>query len=191
MTSNNSQPYVANTSSQCVNADEFAIATLKNGIVTNTASREDFLNEETVLTNKRLYYNCKKGIINVHVSQNQLDIQDITGSKISSHRPWGILIVAAILIITYIIRFIRFYTAISRYPIVPSHYYRAIGPIWLCFFATIIIAIILFICRSKKRLRIEYPDGHISFSVKKYSMQNVITFQNCIYSCKDKLKDSN
>lgn len=152
-----------------VDADEYVVATLENGVMMNIISGEGFRREDAVLTNKRLYYKHKDGIVNITECEEIVDVKDVTGTKITSFDPYGMLIFAALLFIAGII--------------VDSNAHS--GP-WL--FIGIILSVVtifLFVFLKKKYLRIEYAGGAIHFSVKKYGIQNIQAFQRSIYAVKD------
>lgn len=155
-----------------VNADEYVIATLENGIAMNLISGEGFKKEDAILTNRRLYYNHKDGIINVRRCEEKVNVKDITGTKITSFSPFGFLITSIISLLLSLLTSFE----------LPDLMYYAI-PLAIVFF-------ILFFSLKKKFLRIEYAGGSINFSVKKYGMQNIQAFQKSIHSVKDYIEDT-
>ena len=156
-----------------VNADEYTIATLKNGIAMNIISGEGFKNEDAILTNRRLYYNHKDGIINVRKCEEKIDVKDITGTKIVTFSPYGMLILSILMFLVGI--------AISG---------GVVSIISFTFVFLSIILIVVFVSLEKKYLKIEYAGGAIHFSVKKYGMQNIQLFQKCIHAVKDSIEDN-
>ena len=156
-----------------VNADEYVIATLENGIAMNLISGEGFRKEDAILTNRRLYYNHKDGIINVRECEEKVNVKDITGTKIASFSPYGFLVISIILFIVSIIL-----SALGAFAA------------FLYLLPTVLIFLILFFVLKKKFLRIEYAGGAINFSVKKYGMQNIRLFQKSIHSVKDYIEDT-
>ena len=156
-----------------VNADEYVIATLENGIAMNLISGEGFRKEDAILTNRRLYYNHKDGIINVRECEEKVNVKDITGTKIASFSAYGFLVISIIIFLLSIIL-----SAVGAFAA-----FLYLLPAALIFF-------ILFFVLKKKFLRIEYAGGAINFSVKKYGMQNIQLFQKSIHSVKDYIEDT-
>ncbi len=159
------------TQSPFVDSGEHVVATLSNGFTQNIISGEGFIKEDAFVTNKRVYYNSRHGIINVTKIRNVIDIPEVTGTKLMDVSHWGIIIAAIILAIVGII------ISVSA---------SAAGG--AMFFAYAVILFAVFFITKKKHLRIEYAGGYISFSVRKYSMKNVQDFQKAIYAEKDKLR---
>ena len=144
-----------------VSPDEYVVATLKNGMVLNVLSGEGLKTEDAIITNKRLYYNHKTGVINVHSQEEKVDIKDITGTKIANFNPLGILIFGGLVILIALI-----------------------AKVWAMIPAALVFAVVYFFAR-KCHLRIEYAGGAIYFSVKKYGLNNVRAFQKAIHAAKD------
>ena len=155
-----------------VNADEYAIATLENGVVMNMISGEGFKTEDAILTNRRLYYNHKEGIVSVKVQEEKVDVKDITGTKIASYSPYKLLIGS---ILAFLIALISS---------------SAAATITVVFILLALILLVLFFIGKKKHLKIEYPGGAIYFSVKKYGMKNIQLLQKCIHAVKDFIEDN-
>lgn len=170
---NNSNRYQVSVSNgRFVKDDEVALAVLKNGVVSNIVSGEGFMNEDAVITNKRLYYNHSEGILNRSVCEEKIDIDDITGTKIQAVTPIGTLILS---IIMYVIA------------IIVMCFGEPSGMLAFLIFGTVLLAI--FFIRLKKHLLVEYAGGKIAFSVKKYGMNNIRHFQKCIHAIKDQYKN--
>ena len=157
-----------------VDPSETIVATLENGRLDNIISGEGILNEDAILTNKRLYYNHKHGIINVVNVQEKVNISDITGTKISDVQQRGLLILAGLFLLIGIV-----FAAASGT--------GAILPPMLVIAAILVLA---FFISMKKHLVIEYAGGKIAFSVKKYNMEKVRAFQNCIHALKDQYTEN-
>lgn len=155
-----------------VDSNEHLVATLKNGFVQNVISGEGFTKEDAYVTDKRVYYNARTGILNVKKVRNVIDIPEITGTKLMDITPWG----------AFILSMIGFIAGI----IVSAAESFAIGMI---VFTYALLVLIGFFIAKKKHFRIEYAGGFIYFSVRKYSMKNVEAFQKAIYAEKDKLKE--
>lgn len=150
-----------------VDPNERVLASLKNGFSANLLSGEGLVNEDAVVTDKRLYYNATHGIINVVRREEKIDIDDITGTKIVNVRPLGLLLFALLIYIVLIIIAIEVTEEV------------------LAGLALPVFLVIAFIFGCKKHLRIEYAGGVILFSVRKYKMENVRQFQKAIHLVKD------
>ena len=135
-------------------------------------SGEGLKNEQAVLTDKRLYYNHREGLINRISTREIVDAADITGTKITDNKPYSILIVAILILIGSIIG------ASSADD----------GSILASGIIVAIIFLITFLVLIKKWLVIEYAGGRIRLSVKKYGMNNIIAFQKAIYRVKTEVK---
>ena len=72
-------------------------------MVLNLISGEGLKNEQAVLTDERLYYNHREGLINRISTREIVDAADITGTKITDNKPYSILIVAILILIGSII----------------------------------------------------------------------------------------
>lgn len=158
-------PQAQPTNSMFVSADEYVVATLKNGIVSNLMSGEGLRNEEAVLTNRRLYYNHTDGFINIKREEEKINVADITGTKILDNNPRGMLVIAALLFLGMLLT----------------------GEGEAIFMGVIaaLVAVVIYFINVKKHFRIEYSGGHIYFSIKKYNMKTVREFQKAIYMVKD------
>lgn len=150
-----------------VDPGEQVVATLENGFTANLLSGEGFLKEDAYVTNKRIYYNASHGILNKTKTRNIIDLTEVTGTKLVDVKHYGFLVLAALCVLAML--FVRF-AAIS-----------------LSSLTTALVFVALFFITNKKHLRIEYAGGFIYFSVRKYSMNNVIDFQKAIYQQKDAL----
>ena len=155
-----------------VEKGETPVATLSNGMVLNLISGEGLKNEQAVLTDERLYYNHREGLINRISTREIVDAADITGTKITDNKPYSILIVAILILIGSIIG------ASSADD----------GSILASGIIVAIIFLITFLVLIKKWLVIEYAGGRIRLSVKKYGMNNIIAFQKAIYRVKTEVK---
>ena len=154
-----------------VSADEHVVATLSNGMVANILSGEGLMNEEALLTNKRLYYTHKTGIINIRAKEEKVNVKDITGTKITNYNPIGIIVMAVLTLLIGI-----FCTVGNQ------------DPVYLITFLPLTVVFLLFYFFFKKSfLKVEYAGGSISFSLKKYKKENIQSFQKSIYAVKDSL----
>ena len=151
-----------------VDKNEVAIADLKNGFLNNILSGEGLMKENAIITDKRIYYNKKQGLLLRIEEWDRVDIDDITAVKIArAASAWFIvlgLIVAAVLVILKVQNYMIF---------APS---------------AVIIGVLIDLILSKNYLSIEYAGGYIRFSVKKYKMEHVARFQETVFRVKDSLK---
>ena len=151
-----------------VNENEKWSYSLRNGWMQNVVSGEGFIKEDAVLTNKRLYYSAKVGLISKSSREEIVEIKDITGTKIFNFKPYGLLCFAALLLIA---SFILMDNEVLFWSLMPSS----------------VFFIIAFFIAKKSHLRIEYAGGCIHFSVKKYGLKKVREFQRQIYTEKERL----
>ncbi len=152
-----------------ISKDEYVVATLSNGIVDNILSGEGFKSEGATLTNERLYYNHKTGVINVREQDEKIDVKDITGTKISTYNPLGILIFGILELLIGIV------AALAEEE----------GEILFAFFPGFVVFSLVYLFARKSHLKIEYAGGSIYFSVKKYGKENIRKFQKAIHAVKD------
>lgn len=158
-----------------ISGDEHEIAKLSNSAVTNLIAGEGFKSEGAVLTNKRLYYNHKSGIINVRTQEEIVDVKDITGTKIANFNPLLFLILAGLSVIVGIIGAIAGEEAVMI----------------LAGLAVALVLVAVYFITKKSHLRVEYAGGAIYFSVKKYGKENVLKFQKQIHIAKAELEANN
>ena len=152
---------------------ERVVATLDNSYVKNMVTGQGVKKDQVVLSDKRLYYNHKKGIIDTSASRECVNVDDITGTKIANTSRVGFLISAVVIfIIGLIIR--------SAVP-------KSMNGVVLALAIMIPLAyIIIFFITKNKYLFVEYAGGKIALKVKLYGMDNVIAFQKAIYKTKAK-----
>lgn len=158
-----------------VDQNEVPLFSLENGNLMNVVSGEGIKKETAIITDKRLYYTHKRGILNIVSEDEKIDPEDITGTKIIERNPTSLLIFAAIAFIVCILVFASEEIA------------AGIG-------LGLVIALALIISYfslHKKYLYIEYAGGNIHFSLIGYKKENISNFQNTIYFAKDKLKQAN
>lgn len=160
-------------SSSFVSSDEYVVATLSNGMALNLISGEGLKTEDAILTNKRLYYNHQTGVFNISTQEEKVNVKDITGSKIASFNPIGILIMSILFFVVGIISILS----------------RIFGFVQI-FLPIAFVLFLLYFITKKSHLKIEYAGGAIYFSVKKYGKENIRMFQKSIYAIKDYI-DSN
>lgn len=161
--------YVSSTGATgFVDPSERAICSLKNGYGLNLIAGEGWKSEDSVITDKRLYYYGNEGIISKVKQEEIVNLEDITGISITYFRPWICVILGVL-------------TLIPAVAVQETMLTLVIG----------LFAVILFLAfaiLSKSFLRIDYAGGSIRFSVKKYGLDNVRVFQRSIFAQKDKLK---
>lgn len=155
-----------------VDPSEYVTATLTNGFAENIISGEGLVKENAYVTNKRVYYNARHGVLNVTDVKNVIDIPDITGTRIISMKHLGLLILGALLFVAGIIVGAASGELAAALPMLSAA----------------LVLVLTFFITMKKHLFIDYAGGHISFSVRKYTLQNVVDFQKAIYIQKDFLK---
>lgn len=164
-----SSGYVSSTGATgFVDPSEKAICSLKNGYGLNLIAGEGWKSEDSVITDKRLYYYGDQGIISKVKQEEIVDLEDITGVSITYFRPWFFIFFGIVSLIAGI--------AVREMMV------RVI------FLLSGLFLFLLFAVLSKSFLRIEYAGGSIRFSVKKYGLNNVRVFQRCIFARKDQMK---
>jgi hypothetical protein len=154
-----------------VGSTEGGSFSLKNGRFMNILSGEGFVKEDAIITDRRLYYSARSGLVNINSREEVVDIADITGTKITDFKPYSLFIYAGLV----------FLIALILNGITHEGWMTMIGLL----LAGILVA--TFFIAKKSHLRIEYAGGNINFSVKKYGLQNVRAFQRQIYIAKEKL----
>ena len=161
--------YVASTGAVgFVDPAEKAICSLKNGYSLNMISGEGWKSEDSVITDKRLYYYGNEGVLSKLKQEEIVNLEDITGVSITYFRPWLLVIVGALFAVGCL--------AMPEFML----------KILFLIFAALCLLTFAALCKSF--LKIEYAGGSIHFSVKKYGLDNVRVFQRCIFTQKDKLK---
>lgn len=158
-----------------ISEDEQEIAKLSNSTVSNFLSGKGLSSDGAVLTNQRLYYNHKSGIINIRTQEEIVDVKDITGTKIANFNPLGILIFAAVALIGCIIGAIA----------------DGEGVLFLAGVIAAAVLVGVYFILKKSHLRVEYAGGFVYFSVKKYGKEQVLKFQKQIHIAKAELEAKN
>ena len=143
---------------------EVAVADLKNGYVNKILSGEGLMEENAIVTNRRIYYNRKSGMLMRIEERDKVNVEDVTGIKIARARSYAWTVIGIIAAVVFII----------------------LGQV-LAGIATAVVGIIVDLIITKNYLSIEYAGGHVRFSVKKYSMENVSAFQEAVFRVKDSL----
>ena len=151
-----------------VQENEKAIADLKNGYLNNVLSGEGILKENAVVTNKRLYYDNRRGLLWRVEERDRINIEDITAVKIA--KATSLYFLAVGIAVALALFFLK------------EKYYQVLAPL------AVILGVILDIILSKNYLSIEYAGGHIRFSVKQYKMEHIVRFQEAIFRVKDHVK---
>lgn len=161
--------YVSSTGATgFVDPSERAICSLKNGYGLNLVAGEGWKSEDSVITDKRLYYYGNEGVLSKLKQEEIVNLEDITGVSITYFRPWLLVIVGALFAVGCL--------AMPEFML----------KILFLIFAALCLLTFAALCKSF--LKIEYAGGSIHFSVKKYGLDNVRVFQRCIFTQKDKLK---
>ncbi|MBP5249292.1 MAG: zinc ribbon domain-containing protein [Lachnospiraceae bacterium] len=168
-----------------ISDDEQPVATLKNGWVANVISGEGIMKENAVLTNRRLYYNAKRGLLNIRKYNEKVNVEDITGTKIMGFNPIGVLVLSAIFFILGIVILVMEMIGQSKVLRIDDIVIDMWGMAGIAVGIGLLFLILFFVAR-KKRLIIEYAGGSINFSVRRYKMKNVQEFQSAIHFTKDK-----
>ena len=158
-----------------VDPSESAVATLQNGALQNIVSGEGYQDEDAVVTQKRLYYRRKKGILNITHEEDVIDLNDITATKIIARNPYSLLVIAGVLFLFALIGFAG-YSRMGNGSISAAFLVGTL--VYVLYF------VVLFFVLKKKYLLVEYAGGRIFFTVKKYRMENVRSFQQAIYKMK-------
>ncbi len=153
-----------------VSEDEYAVATLKNGMAVHLLAGEGLFGEKAIVSNKRVYYRNLRLNLSTKAAANNsnsgdfvVDIKDVTGTRITQNNPWGFLILAAIALIG------AFITSIFEL-ILPA-----------------LLFVVMYLLLKKTKLEVQYAGGVIPFDLRGYSMKNVRAFRNAIYTVKDSL----
>lgn len=158
-----------------VDSSEHLVASLSNGFYSNLSSGEGFMREDAYVTDKRVYYNCRHGILNITKIRDVIDLTEISCTKFVDVKHWGFLILGILLGIAGIVCGVLDGSD-SGYAMIGAGILAAL------------IFILIFVGTNKKHLRIEYAGGFIHFSIRQYKMQNVTAFQKAIYSGKDNIR---
>ncbi|MBO5610072.1 MAG: zinc ribbon domain-containing protein [Eubacterium sp.] len=168
-----------NNTGWMVNEKEQVRFSLKNGYMSNFISSEGFMNEDAIVTNKRLYYNnTEVNLMGTSRTEFKVDIEDITATTITKREPWLFLILAGI---SFLVGLAIPETAFIFSLLIPLFF---VG---------------MFFAARKVYLKVEYaggssgagilnPSGVLYFSVKKYGIDAVRHFQNEIYKVKEEIK---
>ena len=162
--------------SYIVDPDERIIYMLSNDQAMNLMSSEGFVDEAAVITNKRLYYNKSVGLINKRNVETTVDLEDITATTLTSRNMYGYLIMAALMFLGGLIPYIAAGNNIG-----------SIAGLGFGIVMSILCIVSFFLTRIRY-FRIHYASSTISFSLKKYSMATIRTFQRQIYYSKELLK---
>jgi len=166
------QNYTSYTGAQgFINRDEGNAYSLKNGWVQNILSGEGFVKEDAVLTNRRIYYSAKQGILMIKKREEIVDLKDITGTKIFNYKPYGLLLSGGIFLLLGLI-------------LLGSSKDLALFMVLMG-----VAEFIVFAIRMKSVLTIEYAGGKIELSLKKYGLKNIRDFQRQIYEGKARQRE--
>lgn len=152
-----------------VDPREVAVADLKNGYLNNILSGEGLMVENAIVTNRRIYYNKKSGVLVRIEERDKIDVMDVTGIKIARANSYVFMAIGAAIALILLILSVE-------------------SALKLMGLGLLILGIVIDLIVTKNYLSIEYAGGHIRFSVKKYSMENISQFQEAVFRVKDSLK---
>ena len=151
---------------------------MKNGYLTNVVSAEGFIEEDAIITDKRLYYNVTSlnGLI-IHRTEMKIDLEDITATTITDSDPIIFLFLGILALVTIIV---------LKLP----------GGIMLGLLIAL-ASLVGWLMMRKTYFKIEYAggssmggmrnNGALYFSVKKYGMEAIRAFQKEIHLAKEEL----
>jgi len=148
---------------------------LKNGFLTNAISSEGFINEDAIITDKRLYYNVTSwNLLIKNRTEMKIDLDDITATTITDSNPYIFLIIGAIL-----------FFALFSIKTMETQFFAVLAAV---------ISVLEWVMMRKTYFKIEYAggssmggmrnNGALYFSVKEYGMDTVRAFQKEIHLAK-------
>ncbi len=179
-----------------VNTDEEPLAALGNGYLQNLASYGLFSKGNSVLSNRRVYFNGrtfykgtgKKGWGSVRQSKI-VEIDDVNGTEFTLYSPIGLLITG---IVCCVISFL----AIIVFAIMgmgDSFYSGNISSAGITYMSAVLligmINIITYLIKRKTFFSINYAGGSIGFPISWLGMETIRDFQRQLHLAKDKRKD--
>ena len=156
-----------------VDPNEQPVCSLKNGFLLNLVSGEGWKSEDSVITDKRLYYYGSQGIISKIKCEEIVNLEDITGVSFMHFNPWILCIFGALC------------SFIGLYALGAGGGRNSAGYLFLGFGVMLLLA---FAFTRKAYLRVDYAGGSIRFSVKKYGVYSVRMYQRCLFIQKDLLE---
>lgn len=154
---------------------------LKNGFLTNVISSEGFIDEDAVITDKRLYYNVTswRSLVRSR-TEMKIDLDDITATTITDSNPIILLVLSGLVLLFGIV------SAMFFMPLV------IVGILLSLVFAA------SWYSMKKTYFKVEYAGGStfgmvknngvLYFSVKKYGIKAVREFQKEIHKAKYELE---
>jgi len=157
-----------------VDSSEQLVMTLKNSMVLRFFTLEGLTKNQVVLTNKRLYYSYRNGLISDNSSRSNIDIEDITGTLIIRNNPLLLLVLAVIVLL---------YSIICACTM-------NMGIIFLYGFLTSVAVVVSYIKAKGNYMAVLYAGGKIKLKVKTYSTKELLDFQKAIHALKDKRKQN-
>lgn len=173
-----SQEFSVPASAWLVDPKETIKFSLKNGYLTNVVSAEGFIEEDAIITDKRLYYNVTSlnGLI-IHRTEMKIDLEDITATTITDSDPIIFLFLGILALVTIIV---------LKLP----------GGIMLGLLIAL-ASLVGWLMMRKTYFKIEYAggssmgamrnNGALYFSVKQYGMDTIRAFQREIHRAKSDL----
>ena len=172
------QQYSVPASAWLVDSTEQIRFSLKNGYLTNVISSEGFINEDAIVTDKRLYYNVTSwNFLIKNRTEMKIDLDDITATTITESNPIIIIVLGAL---AFLLSFI----------------FRSPAVIMVGFIIAM-MSIIEWAMLKKMYFKIEFAggssmgamrnNGALYFSVKQYGMDTIRAFQREIHRAKSDL----
>lgn len=135
-------------------------------------SLNEILENDAIITNKRLYFNITKGVFNKYTSHEIVDLEDITGTKIIMFSPLLIIIFGVL-------------SAIIEFLAVGSESENQFSALIIGAFI-IIVAIVTYLAARRRSVRIEYAGGRIDIDASDLNESQVKNFQNQIMINKER-----
>ncbi len=100
-----------------VSPDEIPLFSMKNGSLDSVALGQGIGKDDVVISSKRLYYTSKRGTINKTISEEVVNLEDITGTKIMVYSP-KIFLILFIICVLFAFNIIRLnYDTLPVWPI--------------------------------------------------------------------------
>lgn len=169
-----------NVFNECfVDTKEKLIATLENGMALRFFTGEGLTKNQAVLSNKRMYYNHRRGLISDMSSRSSINVKDITGTTVKRSNPLFILIIAGICLLASII------IACSINSSDLSMFVNSGGIVGIGFILALVLCWI-YVGKKGNYFIVQYAGGNIKLKVKTYSTQEMLNFQKKIYALQDK-----
>ena len=172
--------YAAQSDTILIEPNEQIVASLSNSTLDNILHGVGIKTEYAVLSNKRFYYQGKRGLLNITTEKSVINLEDITGTGIAAFNPWGTLIVGAVIAMWMLIMSLGLGRMAGG---------EGMGGFGI--FAMLIVAAFTAYSFYRKKtsfLVISYAGGSIKYDVKKFNENSVKDFQSKIYMLKERCK---